>query len=120
LELCREKLCSLQTFIVLVSGNTLVVREGATAMPSMLFSFAGLAAGLVGAQCALAQNIQSPSPNVPPAPPQTSPSTGERPSGPRAPIGHRQPTPKDLPPQEQSGTPSVPEIAQPPSICRNR
>jgi hypothetical protein len=92
-------------------------------MRSMVFASLGLAAGIVWAGGALAQNIPSTAPNISPTLPQSSPSTEERSSIPRAPIGHRQPTPKDLPPdvlnREQSDKSSGPMIVQPPSICRN-
>ena len=89
-------------------------------MRSMVFASLGLAAGIVWAQDAVAQAVPSPPQSVSPTPPQLSPSTEGRPSVPRAPTGHRHPTPRDQPPdvQEQSGKPSIPMIVQPPSICR--
>ena len=57
-----------------------------------------LAAGIVLAQAASAESVQ-PRPQDPaPTQPQSSPSTEGRSSVPQAPIGHRQPTPRDLPP----------------------
>jgi hypothetical protein len=94
-------------------------------MRSMVFASLGLAAGIVLAQAASAESVQ-PRPQDPaPTPPQSSPSTEGRSSAPQAPIGHRQPTPRDLPPdvlrRQELGEPSpaVPRIVQPPSICRN-
>jgi hypothetical protein len=70
-------------------------------MRSMTFALLGVLAAFVGAQAALAQNVPSSPPSTSPTLPQ-SPSTGERSSVPQAPIGHRQPTPKNLPPNTLS------------------
>jgi hypothetical protein len=71
----------------------------------------------------LAQNTVPPT--APPSNGATSPPATEGRSGiPQAPVGHRQPTQRDLPPEvlrrEQSGEqqPRVNDSYQPPSICR--
>src|SRR5215813_551774 len=61
-----------------------------------------------------------------PAPSQTVPppaATEGRGAMPQAPVGHRQPTQRDLPPDVQrreqpEGQPQVRDSYQPPSICR--
>ena len=70
----------------------------------------------------LTQNAPAPSQTVPtPAPPPAA--TEGRGAIPQAPVGHRQPTQRDLPPDVQrreqpEGQPQVRDSYQPPSICR--
>ena len=72
---------------------------------------------------ALAQN-EPLRPRGPP-PSTASPPTEGRSTVPQAPVGHRQPTPKDLPPdvlrREEAGEPQSPTNvpSRPPSICRD-
>jgi hypothetical protein len=80
-------------------------------------------AGMAGAVPALAQN-EPLRPHGPP-PSMAPPPTEGRSTVPQAPVGHRQPTPKDLPPdvlrREETGEPQPPTNvpSRPPSICRD-
>ena len=82
--------------------------------------YLGLAVGMVWAEGAVAQNVPS-SPQTPsPTLAQLSPSNAGGSSVRRAPIGHRQPTQRDVQSaQERTGNPSVPMIYAPASICRD-
>jgi hypothetical protein len=70
----------------------------------------------------LTQTAPAPSQTVPAPAPPPSVTEGRGPI-PQAPIGHRQPTQKDLPVDVQrrersEGQPAVKDSYQPPSICR--
>ena len=69
----------------------------------------------------LAQNSSVSPPAAPLSPGQPSPGVGSRSGVPNAPIGHRQPTPRDVPPEAQSGQPSQGGGSpfQIPNICTN-
>jgi len=91
-------------------------------MRPMILVALALMAGAAPAQEAVAQN----EPSRPQGLPSTSsPPTEGRSAVPQAPIGHRQPTPKDVPPdvlrREQTGEPPSQTIdsGRPPSICRD-
>jgi hypothetical protein len=73
----------------------------------------------------LVQNTPPAAQNLPaaPAPPSPPPATEGRGPVPQAPVGHRQPTQRDLPPdvlrrEQPEGQPQVRDSYQPPSICR--
>jgi hypothetical protein len=73
----------------------------------------------------LVQNTPPSAQNSPaaPAPPSPPPATEGRAPAPQAPVGHRQPTQRDLPPdvsrrEQPEGQPQVRDSYQPPSICR--
>ena len=91
-------------------------------MRPMILMVLALMAGAVPAREALAQNEASRPQGLPPS--TSSPPTEGRSTVPQAPVGHRQPTPKDLPPdvlrREESGEPQSPTNvpSRPPSICR--
>jgi hypothetical protein len=69
----------------------------------------------------LAQNSSVSPPGAPLSPGQPSPNVGSRSGVPNAPIGHRQPTPRDVPPEAQSRPPSEGGGSpfQIPNICTN-
>jgi len=75
------------------------------------------------AETVLAQNEPLRPQGLPPS--TSSPPTEGRSAVPQAPVGHRQPTPKDVPPdvlqREQTGEPQPPTNvpSRPPSICRD-
>jgi hypothetical protein len=76
------------------------------------------------AQNLLAQHLtQNATPQTAPALPSPPPATEGRGPVPQAPVGHRQPTQRDLPPdvsrrEQAEGQPQVRDSYQPPSICR--
>ena len=91
-------------------------------MRPMILMVLALMAGAVPAREALAQNERSRPQGLPPS---SSPPTEGRATVPQAPVGHRQPTPKDLPPDvlHREGTdesqPPTNVPSRPPSICRD-
>jgi hypothetical protein len=75
-----------------------------------------MAATAALAGSAVAQNGRDPSPKPAVEPPQ---ATGQAPRENRAPIGHRQPTVKDVPPEyDLAPNPESRELDQKLNICR--
>ena len=91
-------------------------------MRPMILAVLALMAGALSAREVLAQNERPRPQGLPPS--TSSPPTEGRSTVPQAPVGHRQPTPKDLPPdvlrREETGEPQSPNTnpARQPSICR--
>jgi hypothetical protein len=81
--------------------------------PSMLIYVAAATAALCGT--ASAQNNSAQSPKPPVSEPQT---TGQ--AAPRAPVGHRQPTAKDVPSEQRAGvkSPEADDLDRKLQICR--
>jgi hypothetical protein len=81
--------------------------------PSMLIRVAVATAALCGAANAQSNSVQSPKPPV--SEPHT---TGQ--GAPRAPVGHRQPTAKDVPDEQGTGvkSPEAEELDRKLQICR--
>lgn len=92
-------------------------------MRAIIMAVLALMVGAAWAQEVGGQNEPSRAQSPPPS--ATTPPTEGRAAVPQAPVGHRQPMAKDLPPdvlrREEAGEPQSPpgSPVRPPSICRD-